>query len=461
MKIPSRLIPLVEDGIIDEVLGQVKSGKEADVFIVRYGDELRCAKVYKEANNRSFRQAVQYQEGRKVQNSRSARAMSKRTRYGQKEAEASWINAEVEALNTLSAAGLRVPKPFGFFDGVLIMELIVGEDGEPAPRLNDIALTPEIALLYHEELIAQIVRMLCAGIIHGDLSEFNVLVDAEGPVIIDLPQAVNAAGNNSAGMMFARDVDNMARYFGRFEPGILGLKYAKEIWDLYEKGKLTPFVELTGQFKEPTKAADVGGVLNAIGDARKEHEEKALKKARDREATGPSRFIKDEEPRGANFPGPGGDGERDRNRDSRGGSRGGGRPQGNDRPLRQPSQGNSQGNHKGNSQGNIQGTQRPNPQGSYPGNPRGTPGGNPQGGAQGNNRPPQSRPQQDRQGSHRGNERPGNTSGQRPGQPEARPASPSRPENPPRAPQPPPSQDWGRKAKPAGPKGHPKGGRPG
>ena len=303
MKIPSRLIPLVEDGIIDEVLGQVKSGKEADVFIVRYGDELRCAKVYKEANNRSFRQAVQYQEGRKVQNSRSARAMSKRTRYGQKEAEASWINAEVEALNTLSAAGLRVPKPFGFFDGVLIMELIVGDDGEPAPRLNDITLTPETALLYHEELIAQIVRMLCSGIIHGDLSEFNVLVDAEGPVIIDLPQAVNAAGNNSAEMMFSRDVDNMARYFGRFEPGILGLKYAKEIWDLYQKGKLTPHVELTGQFKEPTKAADVGGVLSAIGDARKEHEDRILKKALDRsqDPREPSRFIKDEEPRGAAF----------------------------------------------------------------------------------------------------------------------------------------------------------------
>jgi RIO kinase 1 len=280
MKIPPRLIPLVEDGIIDEVIAQVRSGKEADVFVVSVGGEARCAKVYKEANNRSFRQAVQYQEGRKVQNSRSARALSKRTRYGQKQAEESWITAEVEALNKLSAAGLRVPKPFGFYDGVLIMELIVGEDGEPAPRLDDIALTPEIALLYHEEMISQIVRMLCAGIIHGDLSEFNVLVDAEGPVIIDLPQAVNAAGNNSAAMMFARDVDNMARYFGRFEPGILGLKYAKEIWDLYEKGKLTPHVVLTGEFKEPARKADVGGVLNAIGDARMEHEDRLARKAK-------------------------------------------------------------------------------------------------------------------------------------------------------------------------------------
>jgi RIO kinase 1 len=400
MKIPARLIPLVEDGIIDEVLGQVKSGKEADVFIVRFGDELRCAKVYKEANNRSFRQAVQYQEGRKVQNSRSARAMSKRTRYGQKEAEASWINAEVEALNTLSAAGLRVPRPFGFFDGVLIMELIVGEDGEPAPRLNDIALSPEIALLYHEELIAQIVRMLCAGIIHGDLSEFNVLVDAEGPVIIDLPQAVNAAGNNSAAMMFARDVDNMARYFGRFEPGILGLKYAKEIWDLYEKGKLTPHVELTGQFKEPTKTADVGGVLNAIGDARKEHEDKILRKTKDREA-GPSRFIKDEEPRGREFTGEAG-GPRP------GGQRG--RPAGNPRQGGQP-HGGPRHPHQGN----------PGAGGRQPAaNPR--PGGQP-----------------GQQPAPNGNVRNPGSQGNRPGD-----------RNPPPAPPALPKGDWGRRPKPGG-----------
>jgi RIO kinase 1 len=278
MKIPARLIPLVEDGIIDEVLGQVKSGKEADVFVVRVGEETRCAKVYKEAIHRSFRQAAQYQEGRTVQNSRSARAMSRRSRYGQKEAENSWITAEVNALNTLSAAGLRVPRPFGFFDGVLIMELIVDENGEPAPRLNDLVLSADTALDYHEFLIDQIVRMLCLGLIHGDLSEFNVLVDAQGPVIIDLPQVVNAAGNNGAAMMLARDVNNMADYFGRFEPALLSLKYAKEIWSLYEKGKLTPHVELTGAYKEPSKAVDVTGVLNVIGDVRKEYEAKQLKK---------------------------------------------------------------------------------------------------------------------------------------------------------------------------------------
>jgi RIO kinase 1 len=448
MKIPSRLIPLVEDGIIDEVLGQVKSGKEADVFIVRYGDELRCAKVYKEANNRSFRQAVQYQEGRKVQNSRSARAMSKRTRYGQKEAEASWINAEVEALNTLSAAGLRVPKPFGFFDGVLIMELIVGEDGEPAPRLNDITLTPETALLYHEELIAQIVRMLCSGIIHGDLSEFNVLVDAEGPVIIDLPQAVNAAGNNSAEMMFSRDVDNMARYFGRFEPGILGLKYAKEIWDLYQKGKLTPHAELTGQFKEPTKAADVGGVLSAIGDARKEHEDRILKKAQDRnlDPREPSRFIKDEEPRGAAFTDrkPGGNrGEGNRNHGNRPG--GNGNVAGN-RNVNANRNVNRNGGQEGGQNGAHNGGRNGNPNRPAPGNPnpgaqRNAPGG------PGRPQPPQQPPQQPQQHPQQGG-RPDSHRDARPqGNPPPSPGRPDQPDKPAGG----NPDNWGRRPKPGGP----------
>jgi RIO kinase 1 len=362
MRIPPRLIPLVEDGIIDEVLGQVKSGKEADVFIVRVGDETRCAKVYKEADQRSFRQAAIYQEGRKVQNSRSARAIAKSTRFGKKEAESSWIGAEVAALNTLSAAGIRVPKPFGFFDGVLIMELILGEDGLPAPRLNDMALSPETALLYHEELISQIVRMLCVGIIHGDLSEFNVLVDAEGPVIIDLPQAVNAAGNNSAAMLFARDVDNMARWFGRFEPGILGLKYAKEIWSLYEKRKLTPETELTGRFTEPVRAADVGGVLDAIGDARKEHEDKLLRKAGERAPKGRDRGLDKPEP---------------------GSDRGG--PQGRDR---------------GTSQARDRGPGRPDT-GSFPGKQQGRP----------------QDPQRNRQPGQTGDRRHGQTGNRHPGPP--------------------------------------------
>lgn len=269
----------MEDGVIDEVLGQVRSGKEADVFLVRFGDEIRCAKVYKDSSHRSFKQAASYQEGRRIQNSRSSRALSKRSAFGQKEAESNWITAEVQALNTLSAAGVRVPKPFGFFDGVLVMELIVDESGEVAPRLDDMDLSPETARIYHQVMVRQIVLMLCAGIIHGDLSEFNVLVDSVGPVIIDLPQAVNAAGNNNAQMMFARDVDNMARYFGRFDPEILNLQYAKEIWALYQNGSLTPHIELTGVFEESSSLLDLDGVMEAILDARREHDEMLSRKA--------------------------------------------------------------------------------------------------------------------------------------------------------------------------------------
>jgi len=273
LRIPPRLLPLFEDGVIDEVLGQVRSGKEADVFLVRVGDEIRCAKVYKDSSHRSFKQAASYQEGRRVQNSRSSRALSKRSAFGQKEAESNWITAEVQALNTLSAAGVRVPKPFGFFDGILIMELIVDESGEVAPRLDDLDLLPETARTYHQEMIRQIVLMLCTGIIHGDLSEFNVLVDSRGPVIIDLPQAVNAAGNNNARMMLARDIDNMARYFGRFDPEILKSQYAQEIWALYQNGQLTPHVDLTGVFEESSSLVDLDGVLEAIEEARRENEE--------------------------------------------------------------------------------------------------------------------------------------------------------------------------------------------
>jgi len=273
LRTPPRLLPLVEDGIIDEVLMQVRSGKEADVFLVQVGDEVRCAKVYKDSVHRSFKQAAAYQEGRRVQNSRSSRALSKRSAFGQKEAETNWITAEVQALNTLSAAGVRVPKPYGFFDGVLVMELIVDESGAVAPRLDDLELSPETARAYHAEMIRQIVRMLCAGIVHGDLSEFNVLVDRDGPVIIDLPQAVNAAGNNNAQGMLARDVENMARYFGRSAPELLEFRYAQEIWALFQGGQLTPEVELTGTFEESSSLVDLDGVLEAIEEARRENEE--------------------------------------------------------------------------------------------------------------------------------------------------------------------------------------------
>lgn len=276
----------MEDGVIDEVLGQVRSGKEADVFLVQVGEEVRCAKVYKDSSHRSFKQAAAYQEGRRVQNSRSARALNKRSAFGQKEAESNWITAEVQALNTLSAAGVRVPKPYGFFDGVLVMELIVDEAGAVAPRLDDVQLSTEIAIAYHAEMIHQIVLMLCAGIIHGDLSEFNVLVDSRGPVIIDLPQAVNAAGNNNAQTMFERDVNNMARYFGKFAPQILTSQYAKEIWALYQNGLLTPEVELTGTFEETASLLDLDGVMEAILDAQREHEEKLSRRVDAPQAVG-------------------------------------------------------------------------------------------------------------------------------------------------------------------------------
>jgi RIO kinase 1 len=272
MKIPKRIAPLVEEGLIDEVLRQLMSGKEATVYVVRCGDDIRCAKVYKEADRRSFHQAASYQEGRRVKNSRQARAMEKGTRYGRKMAEEVWQNAEVDALYRLAAAGVRVPQPYICFEGVLLMELLTDADGNAAPRLNDVALSEELALQYHATLLHQVVLMLCAGVIHGDLSEFNILVTAEGPVIIDLPQAVDAAGNTGAGDMLVRDVANLAAYFSRFAPSLLGSQYGKEIWALYQAGLLTPESPLSGYVAPDEKLADVGAVLREIEDARLEEE---------------------------------------------------------------------------------------------------------------------------------------------------------------------------------------------
>jgi RIO kinase 1 len=272
MKTPKNLEPLIRDGVIDEVIRALKSGKEASVYVVAAGDEVRCAKVYKDAAQRSFKNQAQYQEGRKVRNSRRARAMEKGSSYGRKEQESVWQNAEVDALYRLAAAGVRVPKPYGCYDGVLIMELVVDADGSAAPRLNDVELSAEQARAYHAFMIRQIVLMLCAGVIHGDLSEFNVLVDAAGPVVIDLPQAVDAAGNNNAQRMLGRDIDNMAAYFGRFAPELLETEYAHEIWKLYEEGELRPETPLTGRFEHDTSAPDVHGVLYEIEAVRREEE---------------------------------------------------------------------------------------------------------------------------------------------------------------------------------------------
>lgn len=274
MKTPKRIQPLVEEGLIDEVLRQLMSGKEATVYVVRCGEEIRCAKVYKEASQRSFRHAASYQEGRKVKNSRQARAMEKGTRYGRKMQEEVWQNAEVDALYRLAAAGVKVPRPYICFEGVLLMDLVTDANGHAAPRLNDVELTPELALTYHAQLIRQVVLMLCAGVIHGDLSEYNILVDAEGPVIIDLPQAIDAASNTEAAVLLGRDVNNLAEYFGQFAPQLRTSHYGKEIWKLYVAGTLTPETVLTGQFAADTHIADVGAVMREIELARKEEEER-------------------------------------------------------------------------------------------------------------------------------------------------------------------------------------------
>jgi len=277
MKIPKRLEPLLEDGLIDGVVRQLMSGKEAMVFVVVCGDDIRCAKVYKEANKRSFRQAVDYTENRKTKNSRQARAMAKGSKYGREMQEAAWQSAEVDALYRLAAAGVRVPTPYNFHEGVLLMELVADADGNAAPRLNDVSFSEDEALAHHRTLIGEVVRMLCAGVIHGDLSEFNILVSADGPVIIDLPQAVDAAGNNHAQAMLTRDVNNLRTYFGQFAPALLETQYAEEIWALYEHGKLNPEVELTGRFECDKPPVDLEGVMREIDDAREEEAARLLR----------------------------------------------------------------------------------------------------------------------------------------------------------------------------------------
>ena len=267
MKTPPRLESLMEEGLIDTVVRQLMSGKEAMVYVVRCGDETRCAKIYKEATQRSFRQAVDYTENRKVKNSRQARAMAKGTKFGRQAQEAAWQSAEVDALYRLADAGVRVPKPYNFHDGVLLMELVTDANGDAAPRLNDVAFSPEDARLHHATLLVEVVRMLCAGIVHGDLSEFNILLALDGPVIIDLPQAVDAAGNNHAKRMLLRDVENLRNFFGQFAPDLLRTDYGPEMWEVYQRGMLSPETVLTGTFIQTLGAVDVGSVMREIGDA--------------------------------------------------------------------------------------------------------------------------------------------------------------------------------------------------
>ncbi|KQV49324.1 kinase [Pelomonas sp. Root1217] len=277
MKPPARLQALIEEGLIDTVVRQLKSGKEADVYVVRCGDDTCAAKVYKEANKRGFRQAVDYTENRKVRNSRQARAMAKRTTFGRQQQEAAWQSAEVDALYRLAAAGVRVPRPDNFHDGVLLMELVADEHGDAAPRLNDLSFSEAEARRHHDTLIGEVVRMLCAGVIHGDLSEFNVLLAADGPVIIDLPQAVDAAGNNHAPRMLIRDVNNLRNFFGQHAPALLATQYGPEIWSLYAAGLLVPGMPLTGRYEHKRGEVDLSGVLREIEDARLEEAARVLR----------------------------------------------------------------------------------------------------------------------------------------------------------------------------------------
>ena len=270
MKTPQGLQALIDDGVIDEVLRPLKSGKEAAVYVVRSGGEVRCAKVYKDMAQRSFQQRVQYQEGRKVRGSREARAIGKASKYGRKQQETAWKNTEVDALYQLRDAGVRVPEPFGYFHGVLVMELVVDADGHSAPRLGEVELSPEQARGFHRFLVRQVVKMLCIGLIHGDLSEYNVLVAPDGPVIIDFPQVVSAAGNNAARTMLLRDVNNLTAWLGRWAPGLLDTWYGEEMWALFEAGALQPDTELSGEFTPDETDVDLDSVRHAINDAREE-----------------------------------------------------------------------------------------------------------------------------------------------------------------------------------------------
>ena len=270
MKTPSGLQPLIDDGVIDAVMRPLKSGKEAAVYVVRAGNEIRCAKVYKDMAQRSFQQRVQYQEGRKVRGSREARAIGKASKYGRKQQETAWKNTEVEALYQLRDAGVRVPEPFGYFHGVLVMELVVDADGHSAPRLGEVELSHDQACGFHRFLMRQVVRMLCVGLIHGDLSEYNVLVAPDGPVLIDFPQVVSAAGNNAARSMLLRDVNNLTASLGFWAPELLETWYGEEMWALFEAGELRPDSELTGVFVHDESMPDIDGVRHAINDAREE-----------------------------------------------------------------------------------------------------------------------------------------------------------------------------------------------
>jgi RIO kinase 1 len=235
------LAPLVADGVVEEICARLKSGKEADLWLVRHGGALVAAKVYKAREARSFRNNAGYKEGRQVRDTRTQRAMDRGSRFGQAAAEEAWKAKEADALHALHAAGVRVPRPVMFYEGVLLMELVVDAHGHPAPRLVDARIAREEAVPLYADLRAQAVRMLGCDLIHGDLSPYNVLLGRDGPVVIDFPQVVGAAHNSQAESFFRRDLENLRRFFAAVDPALRCAEGdAHEIWRAYVRRELTP-----------------------------------------------------------------------------------------------------------------------------------------------------------------------------------------------------------------------------
>ncbi|MBS1121486.1 MAG: hypothetical protein H6Q90_3714 [Deltaproteobacteria bacterium] len=232
---------LVADGVIDEVLGRLKSGKEANISLVRRGDQTFAAKVYKDRATRSFKNNTEYKEGRKVRNTRTQRAMDSGGQFGRDAAEQEWKSAEADALFKLHGTGVRVPTPIMFYEGVLLMELVRDAEGRPAPRLIDVAIPPEEACAVFADLVAQMISMLCCDVIHGDLSPYNILAAAEGPTIIDFPQVISAVHSSRAEFFFLRDFDNVGRFLAGFDRSLaIHRADGRAIWRAYVSRELTP-----------------------------------------------------------------------------------------------------------------------------------------------------------------------------------------------------------------------------
>jgi len=236
-----KLDVLIADGVIDEVLGRLKSGKEANISLVRRGEAVIAAKVYKDRSTRSFKNNSDYKEGRKVRNTRTQRAIDRGGQFGRDAAEQAWKSAEADALYKLAGTGVRVPEPVMFYEGVLLMDLVCDAEGRPAPRLIDVAIERDAAIGIFADLVAQMISMLCCDLIHGDLSPYNILAAAEGPTIIDFPQVISAVHSSRAEYFFLRDFDNIVRFLAGFDPSLaVHTADGRAIWRAYVSRELTP-----------------------------------------------------------------------------------------------------------------------------------------------------------------------------------------------------------------------------